>query len=40
MKTTQRAINEIKAYLGVLKILYPNIKQPYKRWYEKQNIIK
>lgn len=44
-KSIIRSINEIKVYLrymyyglcksiGIFKILYPNIKQPYKRWYD------
>lgn len=42
-----REINEVKVHfrrlsyefcktIGVFKILYPNIKQPYKRWYKKE----
>ena len=46
-KSILRTIKELKVLLrslsydvlkafGIVRVLYPNIKQPYKRWYEKE----
>lgn len=28
---------DLCASLGIFKLLYPNIKQPYKKWYENKD---